>query len=69
MDYYGVGTGKILGLIDLDSIHVELAFHERRSAELCMKTIRDQVIMRHGRMDHLRSDHAREFIGLIMTHF
>ena len=67
MDYYGCGDGEILGCIDLDSLHVELAWHEHRSAELCKATIRDDLLNRHGRFEELRSDHAREFVGKALT--
>ena len=67
MDYYGVGDGEVLGLMDLDSTHVELFWHEHRSAVKCHQSIRDGILHRHGRFDELRSDHAREFIGRIMT--
>ena len=33
MDFYGVESGNILGLIDLDSLWVILTFHPTRSAE------------------------------------
>ena len=67
MDYYGVGDGEVLGIMDLDSTRVELFWHEHRSAELCLRSIRDGILNRHGKFDELRSDHAREFIGRIMS--
>ena len=68
MDYYGVTTGDILGLIDLDSLHVELSFHTSRSAKLCAKAIREKILYRHENIDSLRSDHAKEFVGVVMSH-
>ena len=67
MDYYGVGDGEILGLIDLDSTHVELFYHSARSAEKCKVALRDGILNRHGRFDELRSDHAREFVGRALS--
>ena len=67
MDYYGVGDGEVLGLIDLDVIHVELTWHERQSAKLCKAAIRNNVLFRHGHFKELRSDHAREFMGRVLT--
>lgn len=67
MDYYGVGDGEVLGVIDLDSLYVCLFWHLHRSAELCLRSIRDGILFTHGRFESLRSDHAREFIGRIMS--
>ena len=67
MDYYGVGDNQVLGIIDLDSLNVNVAWHERRCAELCKETIRDDILFRHGRFEELRSDHAREFVGRALT--
>jgi hypothetical protein len=61
MDYYGVTTCDILGLIDLGSLDVELSFHTSRSAKLCAKAILEKILYRHGNIDSLRSDHAKEF--------
>jgi len=63
MDYYGVGDGEVLGIIDLDSVNVNLFWHERRSGQLVKEALRDGIMNRYGRFDELRSDHAREFIG------
>ena len=63
MDYYGCGDGEILGIIDLDSVNVNLFWHERRSGENCKAALKDGILNRYGRFDELRSDHAREFIG------
>ena len=68
MDYYGVASGEILVMIDLDSLHVELAFHKTRYGEACVRAVRECIINRHEKIDELRSDHAREFIGVVMTH-
>ena len=66
-DYYGVGTQEIFGIIDLDSLNVTLTLHESRSADAVRRTIRDKILFREGRIDELRSDHAREFVGRAMT--
>ena len=67
MDFYGVKTGYVLGLIDLDSLFVELAATEDRTAASVRKVVKDQVLKRHGKFDHLRSDHAKEFVGKTMS--
>ena len=67
MDYYGVGDGYVLGLIDLDSLWVELTYHESRAASNVCGMIRDKVIFRHGVPDTIHSDHAQEFVGKAMT--
>ena len=67
MDFYGVKTGYVLGLIDLDSLFVELAATEDRTAASVRKVVKDQVLNRHGKFDHLRSDHAKEFVGKTMS--
>ena len=54
MDYYGVGDGEVLGLIDLDSRHVELFWHEARSAAKCKEALRDGILNRHGRFDEFK---------------
>jgi hypothetical protein len=63
MDYYGVGDGEVLGIIDLDSLRAELFWHDCRSGLNVKTALRDGILNRHGRFDELRSDHAREFIG------
>ena len=67
MDFYGVKTGYVLGLIDLDSLHVELAATKDRTAVGVRKVVKQQVLERHGKFDHLRSDHAKEFVGKTMS--
>ena len=67
MDYYGVGDGHVLGLIDLDSRWVELEYHPRRSAISVARMVRERILHRAGTPAELRSDHAREFIGSTMT--
>ena len=67
MDYYGVTTDDILGLIDLDSLHVELSFQTSRSAKLCANAIREKILYRHRNIDSLRSDHAKEFVGVVLS--
>jgi hypothetical protein len=68
MDYYGVTTGDILEPIDLDSLHGELSFHTSHSAKLCAKAIREKILSRHGNIDSLQSDHAKEFVGVVLSH-
>ena len=66
MDFYGVSDGYVLGIIDLDSLYVELAFHDDRTAEGVERTVRDRILFRHGVPDQLHSDHAAEFVGRVM---
>ena len=65
-DFYGVENGNILGMIDLDSLWVELRFTKDRSASSVEAIFRDSVVFRHGPPMELRSDHAREFVGTTM---
>ena len=67
MDFYGVGDGYVLGLIDLDSLWVELVYLDSRAAEGVEMAIRDRILFRHGTPDQIQSDHAREFIGRFLT--
>jgi hypothetical protein len=67
MDFYAVSDGQVLGLIDLDSLHVELVATSNRTAEVVRKAVKDRVLERHGKLDELRSDHAREFVGQVMS--
>ena len=67
MDFYGVKTGYVLGHIDLDALHVELQYTPNRTAALVRKSVRTNILNRHGKFDELRSDHAREFMGQVMS--
>ena len=67
MDFYGIQTGWILGHIDLDALHVEVQYTTNRTAESVRKSVRVNILNRHGKFDELRSDHAREFMGQVMT--
>jgi hypothetical protein len=67
MDFYGVKTGYVLGHIDLDALHVELQFTPNRTAGLVRKSVRINILNRHGKFDELRSDHAREFMGQVIA--
>ena len=67
MDFYGVGDSYVLGMIDLDSLWVELVHLPDRSAKGVERAIRDQILFRHGTPDQIQSDHAREFIGHMLT--
>ena len=51
----------------MDSLFVELAATEDRTAVSVRKVVKDQVLNRHGKFDHLRSDHAKEFVGKTMS--
>ena len=72
MDFYGWGGDgdgprEILGLIDLDSLWVELVCLDSREAEGVANAIRDRILFRHGTPDQIHSDHAREFVGKALT--
>ena len=72
MDFYGWGGDgdgpkEILGLIDLDSLWVELVCLDSRDAEGVANAIRDRILFRHGTPDQIHSDHAREFVGKALT--
>ena len=63
MDFYGIGDGHVLGLIDLDSRWVEGVYLPTREAAGVKMVIRDRILFQHGKPAELRSDHAREFVG------
>ena len=63
MDFYGVGDAYVLGIIDLDSLWIELFYTSDRSASGVMRAIKDRIIFRHGVPDIIHSDHAQEFVG------
>ena len=44
MAFSGVSNGYVLGIIDLDSLYVELAFHDDRTAEGVERTVRDRIL-------------------------
>ena len=67
MDFYGVGDSYVLGMIDLDSLWVELAWMETREADNVTAAIRDRILFRHGVPSVIHSDHAAEFVGRSMT--
>ena len=71
MDFHGVGAtnakANVLGAIDLDSYHVELAVMEHRTAENVMRFVRDRILFDKGTPQSIHSDHARELIGRVMT--
>ena len=58
MDFHGVGTegGKanVLGVIDMDTSHVELKLMKRRTAANAKRFIRDRILSRHGTPNQLR---------------
>ena len=66
MDWYGVGDGHVLGMIDLDSLHLEAGYSTDRTAKSTRRLVNNHILYRHGPMDSLRSDHAREFMGKVM---
>ena len=49
MDFYGVGDSYVLGMIDLDSLWVELVHLPDRSAEGVAQAIRDRIYSAMGR--------------------
>ena len=71
IDFHGVGAegekANVLGAIDLDSLHVELAIMNHRTAVNVRKFIRDRILFRMGTPVTIHSDHARELIGSVMT--
>ena len=67
MDWYGVGDGHVLGMIHLDSLYVELGYSPNRTTKATRDLFEFSVTNRHGPLDELRSDHAREFVEEIMT--
>ena len=71
MDFHGVGTedrkANVLGAIDLDSLHIELAIMQHRTATNVMHFVRDRILLRHGTPNSIHSDHARELVGRVMT--
>ena len=67
MDFYGVGDGYVLGMIDLDSRWIELCYLQTREADGVLRAVRDQILFRHGVPDTVHSDHAREFVGRALT--
>jgi len=66
MDFHGVADKHVLGVIDKDSLHIELFGLDDRSAEGVARCIRDTIVFRHGAPVEVTSDHAREFIGRVM---
>ena len=71
MDFHGVGTedqkANVLGAIDLDSLYIELAIMQHRTATNVMRFVRDRILLRHGAPNSIHSDHAHELIGRVMT--
>ena len=67
MDFYGVQGGYVLGHIDLDALHVKLQHTVERTALTVKRSVKRNILNRHGKFDELRSDHAREFVGQVMT--
>ena len=71
MDYHGVGAtnakANVLGAIDLDSFHIELAVMDHRTAQNVMRFVRDRILFSKGTPISIHSDHARELIGRVMT--
>ena len=58
---------EVLGMIDLDSLWVELACLDSRAADGVADAVRDKILFRHGTPDQIQSDHAREFVGKALT--
>ena len=67
IDFYGMPDYEILGMIDMNSLHVELAACETRQQTNVEAAIEEHILFRHGVPDEIRSDHTREFIGTVMT--
>ena len=71
MDFYSIGNKtnrvEVLGMIDLDSLWVELACLDTRAADGVADAVRDKILFRHGTPDQIHSDHAREFVGKALT--
>ena len=67
LDFYGVGDANVLGLIDLDSLWVELYYTETRDAESVRRAVCDRILHRHGTPRRIHSDHAKEFVGRVMS--
>lgn len=66
MDFYGMPDYEILGMIDMNSLHVELAACDTRLQTAVEVAVEECILFRHGVPDESRSDHAREFIGTMM---
>ena len=58
---------NVLGATDLDSLHVELAVMNHRTALNVRKFIHDRILFRMGTLATIHSDHAQELIGSVMT--
>ena len=67
MDFYGAKDSYVLGLIDLDSLWVELIHMDSRTAANVEAAVRDRILFRHGTPNQIQSDHAQEFVGKVMT--
>ena len=63
MYFYGVESGYILSLTDLDSGVYEPVFLKSRAAEGVAQALFDNVICRYGVPLEVRSDDAQEFVG------
>jgi hypothetical protein len=67
MDFYGMPDCDILGMIDLDSLWVELAACPSRKAGEAERAVERHILFRHGVPDMIKSDHAKEFVGRVMS--
>ena len=71
MDFHGVGTedrkANVLGAIDPDSLHIELAIMQHRTATNVMHFVRDRILLRHSTPNSIHSNYARELVGRVMT--
>jgi hypothetical protein len=67
MDFYGTGCkgkgSQILGIIDLDSLYVELFPASNRTKETVIRALEERILYRYGTPREIRSDHAAEFVS------
>ena len=71
MDFHGIGTedqkAKILGTIDLNSLHIEFTIMQHCTVTYVMHFVCDQVLLGHSTPNPIHSDHACELIGKVMN--
>ena len=66
MDFYSTAAEdakQILGIIDLDSLYVELYGSTDRTSDTVVRALESRVLYRYGTPREIRSDHAAEFVG------
>ena len=67
MDFYSAESGYMLGHIDLDALHVELQYTKDHTTQSAKRLVKRNILNRHGNFDELRSDHARDFMGQVLS--